>query len=56
MDLPLSQEFGCCKVLQVLVISDDINGSYRALKIVAPGSKSFVESEELLVMGVIVEL
>ena len=54
--LPPSQEFGGCKVLQVLVVSDNINQSCRAFKIVAPGSKSLVDSEELLVMDVIVEL
>ena len=51
-----SQEFGGCKVLQVLIVSDDINQSCGAFKIVAPGSKSLMDSEELLVMGVIVEL
>ena len=56
MGLPLSQEFGGCKVLQVLVVGDNVNWSYRAFKIVVPGPKSLVDSEELLVMGVIVEL
>ena len=54
--LPPSQELGGCKVLQVLVVSDDVNRSCGAFKIVAPGPKSLVDSEELLVMGVIVEL
>ena len=51
-----SQELSGCKVLQVLVVGDDVNQSYGAFKIVAPGPKSLVDSEELLVMGVIVEL
>ena len=51
-----SQEFGGCKVLQVLVVSDDINQSCRAFKIVVPGPKIIMNSKELLVMGVIVEL
>ena len=54
--LPPSQEFGSCKVFQVLVVGDDVNWSCEAFKIVAPGPKSLVDSEELLVMGVIVEL
>ena len=55
-DLPLSQELGGCKVFQVLVVSDNVNRSFRAFKIVVPGPKSLVDSKELLVMGVIVEL
>ena len=51
-----SQEFGGCKVFQVLVVGDDINQSCGAFKIVAPGPKSLMDSEELLVMGVVVEL
>ena len=54
--LPPSQELGGCKVLQVLVVGDDVNGNCGAFKIVVPGPKSLVDSEELLVMGVIVEL
>ena len=54
--LPPSQELGGCKVLQVLVVGDDVNRSCGAFKIVAPGPKSLVDSEELLVMGVVVEL
>ena len=56
VDLPSIQEFGCCKVLQVLVVGDDINQSCRACKIVASGPKSLVNSKKLLVMGVIVHL
>ena len=54
--LPPSQEFGGCKVLQVLVVGDNINQSCGAFKIMAPGPKSLMDSKELLVMGVIVEL
>ena len=56
MGLLLSQEFGGCKVFQVLVVGDDVKQSCRAFKIVVPGPKSLVDSEELLVMSVIVEL
>ena len=56
MGLPLSQEFGGSKVFQVLVVGDNVNQSYGVFKIVVPGPKSLVDSKELLVMGVIVEL
>ena len=54
--LPPSQEFGCCKVLQVLVVSDDVNQSCRTLKIVVLGPKSLMDSKEFLVMSAVVEL
>ena len=38
------------------MVSDYVNQSCGAFKIVAPGPKSLVDSEELLVMDVIVEL
>ena len=38
------------------MVCNDINWSCKALKIVVPGPKNLVDSEELLVMGVIVEL
>ena len=38
------------------MVGDDINWSCRPFKIVVPGPKSLVDSEELLVMDVIVEL
>ena len=56
MGLLLSQEFGSCKVFQVLVVGDNINQSCGAFKIMAPGPKSLVDSKELLVKGVVVEL
>ena len=54
--LPPSQEFGGCKVLQVLVVGDDVNQSCGALKIMVPGPKNLMDSEQLLVMGVVVKL
>ena len=51
-----SQELGGCKVFQVLVVGDHVNQSCGAFKIVVLGPKSLVDSEELLVMGIIVEL
>ena len=43
-DLPPSQELGGCKVLQVLVVGDNINRSCGAFKIVVPGPKSLTRS------------
>ncbi|KIK96480.1 hypothetical protein PAXRUDRAFT_138365, partial [Paxillus rubicundulus Ve08.2h10] len=40
---------------EVLVVSDDINWSHEAFKVVVPGAESFVNGKEFLVMGVIVE-
>ena len=48
MGLQLSQELDSYKVLQVLVVSDNINQSCRAFKIVVLGSKSLMDSKELL--------
>ena len=56
MGLLPCQEFGGCKVLQILMVGENVNWSCGAFKIVVPGPKSLVDSEELLVMGVIVEL
>ena len=38
------------------MVSDNVNCSCRAFKIMAPGPKGLVDSEEFLVMSVIVEL
>ena len=56
MGLPPGQELGSCKVLQVFVVGDHINRSSRALEVVTPRLERLMDSEELLVMGIIVEL
>ena len=38
------------------MVNDNINQSCRAFKILASGPKSLVDSEEPLIMGIIVEL
>ena len=38
------------------MVGDNINWSCRAFKIVVPGPKSLMDSEELLVISVVVEL
>ena len=55
MGLPLGQEFGGGEVLKVLVVCDNIDQFSWAFKVVAPWLKWLMDSEEFLVMGVIVQ-
>ena len=50
------QELGSCKVLHVFVVSDHINWSSRALKVVMPQRECLMDSKKLLVVGIIIEL
>ena len=43
------------EILQILVVSDNIHQSGRTFQIVMPGAESLVDSEELLIMGIVVE-
>ena len=52
----MGEEFRGGEVLQVLVIGHDINGGDGALEIVSPVLESLKDGEQLLIMGVIVEL
>ena len=54
MHLALSQYLGGGKVFQVFVVGDNINRSRRALKVVAPDAECFEDSQEFLIMGVVV--
>ena len=51
-----SQEFSCCKVLKVLVVSDNVNQRHGAFQVVLPSPKGLMNGEQLLVVGVVVEL
>ena len=42
-------------ILQVLVVSDDVDWKGGTLKVVSPNSKSVENSEKLLVMSVVVK-
>jgi len=42
------------EVLQVFVVSHDVNWEGRALQVVTPALESLEDSEELLVMSIIV--
>ena len=54
--LPPGQELGSRKVLQVFVVSDHINWSSGALEVVTPQLEHLMDSKELLVVDIIVEL
>ena len=49
------QKLGCSKIFEIFVVGDDINGSHGTFKIVAPNAEHFINSEELLVVDIIVE-
>jgi len=42
------------KILQVFVVSYDVNQEGRALQVVTPGLEGLKNSEELLVMSIII--
>ena len=52
----MSQEFGGGKILKVLVISDNINWSWRSFKAMLPNFKSFEDGQEFLVVYIVVQL
>ena len=50
------QDLGAGEVLQVLVVGDHINWRGGALEVVSPVFEGLEDGQELLVMGVIVQL
>jgi hypothetical protein len=54
-DLMSGKEFGCCKVLQVLVVSYHIDRSSRAFEVVSPDLECVEDRKEFLIVDVIVE-
>ena len=50
-----SQDLGSGEVLKVFVISDNVNWSTGAFKVVSPDTEGFKDSLEFFVVGVIVE-
>ena len=56
MGLTAGQDLGAGEVLQVLVVSDHIDQRGGALKVVSPVLEGFEDGQELLVMGIIVQL
>ena len=53
--LSASKEFGGCKVLKVLMVSDNVNWSTRTFEVMPPSLEHFEDGEEFLVMSVVVE-
>jgi len=54
--LPAGEDFGGREILQVFVVSDDINRGGRALKVMVPVPECLKDGKEFLIMGVIVQL
>ena len=54
--LTVGQDLGTGEVLQVLVVSDHIDRRGGALKVMSPVLESFEDGQQLLVMGIIVQL
>ena len=54
--LMTSQDLGCGKVGQVLVVGDHIDQGGGALQIMLPMFEGFKDGQQLLVMGIVVQL
>ncbi|KIM60603.1 hypothetical protein SCLCIDRAFT_123673, partial [Scleroderma citrinum Foug A] len=54
--LPMSENLRGREILKIFVISNNIHRGGRALQVVLPGFESLENSEELLVMRVVVQL
>src|SRR6266481_412491 len=54
MCLTACKDLGCGKVLEVPVISDNVDQDSRALKVMSPTFEGFKNCEELFVMNIIV--
>ena len=54
--LTAGQDLGAGEILQVLVVSDHINQRGGTLKVVSPVLEGLGDGQELLVMGIIVQL
>src|SRR6266542_6842669 len=48
------QKLSCGEIFEIFVVGNDVNGSRGTFKVVAPNVEHFVDSEELLVVDVIV--
>ena len=56
VDLMAGQDLGAGEILQVLVVGDHIDQRGRALEVVSPVLEGLEDGQELLVMGIIVQL
>jgi len=56
LGLPTGENLRGREILQVFVVGHDVNQEGRALQVVMPGFESLKDSEELLIMSIIVQL
>ena len=56
MGLTAGQDLGAGEILQVLVVGDHIDQRGRTLEVVSPVLEGLEDGQELLVMGIIVQL
>ncbi|KAF8623812.1 hypothetical protein AX17_007283 [Amanita inopinata Kibby_2008] len=54
--LAAGEELGSGEILQVFVVSEDLNRITGAFQVAAPLFKHFIDREELFVMSIIIEL
>ena len=52
----MGEKLGRAEIFQVLVVHNDVNWSCRPLEIVSPSFECFEDSEEFLVICVVVQL
>ncbi len=52
--LAVVQKLSCGEIFEIFVVGDDVNGSHGTFKVVAPNVECFVDSEELLVVDIVV--
>ncbi len=48
------QKLSCGEIFEIFVVGNNVNGSRGTFKVVAPNVEHFVDSEELLVMDVVI--
>ncbi|KIJ19509.1 hypothetical protein PAXINDRAFT_69045, partial [Paxillus involutus ATCC 200175] len=53
--LPAGQDFRSRKIFKIFMVHDDVDRSARAFKVVTPMAEHLVDSQQFLIMGVIVE-
>ena len=52
--LAVVEKRSCGEIFETFVVSNDVNGSHRTFKVVVPNTECLINSEELLVMDVVV--
>ena len=52
--LVVVEKLGCGEIFKIFVVSNNVNGSCGTFKVVVPNAEHFVDSEELLVVDIVV--